>query len=117
MQGGGARPAGSGPKVTDFAIVLDCSGSMGEQTRDGQVKMDVAKHVVTELVAKMPEKLRVTFVIYGYDRDLNCQAVQVARPMGPLDASGKSDLTALISGPPSGRRIRRSRWRARDRGP
>ena len=60
--------------------------------------MDVAKHVVTELVAKMPEKLRVTFVIYGYDRDLNCQAVQVARPMGPLDASGKSDLTALISG-------------------
>jgi hypothetical protein len=70
---------------------------MGEQTRDGQVKMDVAKHVVADLVARIPEKLRVALVIYGYDKNLNCQAVQVARSLAPLDASGKSELTALIA--------------------
>jgi hypothetical protein len=92
------RPAVGGPKITDFAIVLDCSGSMAEQTRDGQVKIDVAKAVVSELINQMPEQLRVTFVIYGYDRDLNCQAVQVARPLGVLGADGKSELSALIGG-------------------
>ena len=87
-----------GPKVTDFAIVLDCSGSMGEQTRDGQVKMDVAKRVVSELISKMPDTLRVTFLIYGYDQGLNCQAVQVSRSLSPLDSTGKSDLISLIGG-------------------
>jgi hypothetical protein len=96
MQQTRSRNPSDGPKVTDFAIVLDCSGSMGEQTRDGQVKIDVAKQVVSELISKMPEKLRVTFVIYGYDRDLNCQAVQVSRPLSPLDFSGKSELISLI---------------------
>jgi hypothetical protein len=84
-------------KLTDFAIVLDCSGSMGERTRDGQVKMEVARRVVSGLVARMPESLRVAFVIYGHDRELNCKAIQVARPLGTLDSSGKSDLIALIS--------------------
>jgi hypothetical protein len=98
MQLGRPRPAAGGPKVTDFAVVLDCSGSMGEPTRDGPVKIDVAKRVVSELISQMPEKLRVTLVIYGYDRDLNCQAVQVARPLGELGSDGKSDLAVLIGG-------------------
>ena len=98
MGQGRPRTAARGPKVTDFAIVLDCSGSMSEQTRDGQVKMDVAKRVVSELVAKPPEALRVTFVVYGYDRDLNCRAVQVSRPLDALEAGGRSELAALIGG-------------------
>jgi hypothetical protein len=79
-------------------LVLDCSDSMGERTRDGQVKMDVARRVLSDLVAKLPEGLNVAFVIYGYDRALNCEAVQVARPLSKLDASGKSELSAQISG-------------------
>jgi hypothetical protein len=38
--------------VTDFAILLDCSGSMMEKTTDGKTKMAVAKAVVAELAAK-----------------------------------------------------------------
>jgi hypothetical protein len=98
MQRGRPQPAGERPNVTDFAIVLDCSGSMAELTRDGQVKMEVAKRVLSELIAKMPEKLKVTFVIYGHDRDLGCQAVQVARSLSELDASGKSELASAITG-------------------
>jgi hypothetical protein len=92
------RPAAAGTRITDFAVVLDCSGSMSEPTRDGSIKIDVARRVVSELINQMPEKLRVALVIYGYDRDLNCQAVQVARPLGVLGADGKSELAALIGG-------------------
>jgi Ca-activated chloride channel homolog len=98
MQNGRSQRPREQPRVTDFAIVLDCSGSMAESTRDGQVKMEVAKRVLAELVGKMPEKLKVTFVIYGHDRDLNCRAVQVARPLSELDASGKSELASAIAG-------------------
>ncbi len=98
MQRGRVNHAPEGPRVTDFAVVLDCSGSMAELTRDGHVKMEVAKRVLSELIAKMPEKLRVTFVIYGHDRDLNCQAVQVCRPLSALDAAGRSELASSIAG-------------------
>ena len=83
--------------ITDFAIVLDCSGSMSEKTSDGQSKMVEAKRVVSELVNRLPESLRVTLIVYGYDRALNCQAVKVARSLAPLDASGKSDLVSQVS--------------------
>ena len=95
---GRRTPARSGgPRLTDFAIVLDCSGSMGEKTTDGQSKMVEAKRVVSELVNRLPEGLRVTLIVYGYDRDLNCQAVKVARSLAPLDSSGKSDLNAQVA--------------------
>ena len=58
----------------------------------------MAKQVVSELVAKMPEKLRVTFVIYGHDRELKCEAVQVCRPLSALDAAGRSELASSIAG-------------------
>lgn len=90
--------------ITDFAIVLDCSGSMKEATPEGEAKMAAAKRVVTDLVSKIPDGLNVTFVIYGHEAfgaatdPRNCQAVKVARPLGPLDASGKAALSAQING-------------------
>ena len=86
MRGRRTPARSGGPRLTDFAIVLDCSGSMGEKTTDGQSKMVEAKRVVSELVNRLPEGLRVTLIVYGYDRDLNCQAVKVARSLAPLDA-------------------------------
>ena len=97
MRGDRVPARADNPRVTDFAIVLDCSGSMSEKTSDGQSKMVEAKRVVTELVNRLPESLRVTLIVYGYDRDLNCQAVKVARALAPLDASGKSDLNAQVA--------------------
>ena len=88
--------------ITDLAIILDCSGSMKELTTGRETKMAVAKRVVTGLVQKIPEGLNVTFVIYGHevfggaDDPRNCQAVKVARPLSPLDASGKLELSQMI---------------------
>jgi hypothetical protein len=100
----GQRPAPSqAGDISDLAIILDCSGSMRELTTGRETKMTVAKRVVTDLVQKIPEGLNVTFVIYGHeiygaaDDPRNCQAVKVARPLSMLDASGKAELTQMIS--------------------
>lgn len=90
--------------ITDFAIILDCSGSMRESTKDGQTKMAVAQRVVTDLIEKLPDGLEVTFVVYGHEAfggvndPRNCQAVKIARPLSPLGDSGKAELVRLIAG-------------------
>jgi Mg-chelatase subunit ChlD len=82
--------------LTDLAILLDCSGSMGEQTADRQVKMAVARRVVSDLVKRLPAGLNVTFIVYGHDKELQCQAVKVMRPMSAIDDAGKSALVRTI---------------------
>jgi hypothetical protein len=82
--------------VTDFAIVLDCSGSMLETTDDGKTKMAVAKQVVADLVNKVPNGLRLTFIIYGHDKKLDCQAVSVVRKLEAIDSAAKGKLTSEI---------------------
>jgi len=92
----GKRPSAPAGEVTDLAIILDCSGSMGEKTRDNQIKMDVAKRVVSELVHDIPSGLNVTFLIYGHDANLRCKAVKVVRPLDPLDSVGRAMLINAI---------------------
>ncbi len=90
--------------ITDFAIVLDCSGSMKESTLEGETKMTAAKRVVDDMVQKIPNGLNVTFIIYGHeayggaDDPRNCQAVKIARPLASLNAAGKAELSNMIAG-------------------
>ncbi len=101
----GNRPAPpTAADITDFAIILDCSGSMKELTPEGETKMVAAKRVVTDLVRNIPNGMNLTFVIYGHevfgnaDEPRNCQAVKVVRPLSPLDDNAKSELAAFIAG-------------------
>jgi hypothetical protein len=91
-----AVPAPAGD-VTDFAIILDCSGSMMERTKEGATKMETAKRVVTELIGKIPDGLRLTFLVYGRDKARACQSVDVVRELSVLDAAGKTELMGLIA--------------------
>lgn len=96
-------PAAAAELITNVALVLDCSGSMKEMTKDGETKMEAAKRVVADLIKKLPNGLNVTFVIYGHevfggaDDPRNCQAVKVARPLGKLDDAGKAELSELVA--------------------
>ena len=83
--------------ITDFAVILDCSGSMLQRTKSGQQKMAVAKLVVNQLIDAVPEGLRLTFVIYGHDKKLRCKAVKVVRALSELDASGKTQLKQVVN--------------------
>lgn len=83
-------------KISDLAVILDCSASMQEKTSDGVTKMNVAKQVVSDLVQRLPDGLHVTFVIYGHDKQSGCQGVTVIRELSPLNGSGKSELVGFI---------------------
>jgi Mg-chelatase subunit ChlD len=95
---GGAAVADVVNKVTDLAVILDCSGSMAEKTKEGSTKMEVAKRVVTQLIDRIPAGLRVTFLVYGHDAKLECKAVKVVHELRELDADGKEQLKAFIAG-------------------
>ncbi len=90
-----APPAKSEEKVTDVALILDCSGSMNEATSDGKTKIDVAKDVVAKMIQKYPDGLRVSLIVYG-DTTGTCDDVRVVRPLSTLDVSAKSWLGSEI---------------------
>src|SRR5207247_11176809 len=55
------KPTAPGSDITDFVVILDCSGSMIGLTPDGKTKMDAAKKATTELIERLPNGLRVAF--------------------------------------------------------
>jgi len=84
-------------EVTDVALVFDCSGSMMEQTPDGEAKMEVARRVVDDLVASIPNGLGLTFVVYGHDKRSECRAVEVLRSADTMDDATKGELRSMIA--------------------
>ena len=62
-------------------IILDVSGSMSE-TIDGEVKMDVAKNVLLDVLDNMPSNVQVSVRIFG----LNCRT-ELLYPVGPVEGS------------------------------
>ena len=91
------RPASKTAEISELVIILDCSNSMNETTKEGITKMEAARKVVTELVQRVPRGLYVGFIIYGHDVQSACQAVKVVRPLAELDDAGKSELVGVIA--------------------
>jgi von Willebrand factor type A domain len=90
------KPAFAAGDVTDLVLILDCSGSMTDRTKDGAVKMDAAKQAVTDLIRDFPAGRRLAFIVYGHDKKRECQAVDVVRPLGPLGTLAKDELLRYI---------------------
>jgi len=95
------KPVTSGSDISDFVVILDCSGSMKELTPEGISKMDAAKQVVMRFLSDIPEGKRLALIVYGIspirDKGINCQDVQVVQPLGPLDFAAKERLSQYIS--------------------
>jgi hypothetical protein len=83
--------------ITNFVLILDCSGSMADKTREGPSKMEVAKKVVSELITRIPNGRKLGFIVYGHDAALLCEAVAVLRPLSVLDDAGKDQLRQAIA--------------------
>jgi hypothetical protein len=47
-------------------------------------------------VKKVPDGLRLTFIVYGHDKELQCRAVKVLRPLSDIDPAGKAELAKAI---------------------
>jgi Mg-chelatase subunit ChlD len=85
-------------EISNLALVVDCSGSMSERTPEGRTKMEAARQAAIKLVQEVREGVRLAFVIYGHNRAQECDAVQVVRPLEPLDAKGRAELVRRIGG-------------------
>ena len=97
LRGERTPPADShAAKVTDVAVILDCSGSMSELSSDGKLKIDAARQVVANMIHNFPDGLRFTFLVYGGNQSAGCDAVRVVRPLSTLDAGAKSFLNSEV---------------------
>ena len=72
-------------------IILDASGSMREQKRkiDGQLKIEVAKEVLAQIIKSLSESTEVAFRVYGHrireGRPGDCEDTELLFPFGQLD--------------------------------
>lgn len=86
--------------VTDIVIILDCSGSMTERQKEGVPKITSAKKVVSDLVRKIPNGLRLAFIVYGTESkstpEESCRDIKILRPLSELDAGAKEELVRMI---------------------
>ncbi|WP_422931752.1 VWA domain-containing protein [Singulisphaera sp. PoT] len=81
---------------TDFALILDCSGSMRDRTADGKSKWDVAKQAALDLIEAIPDGRQLAFITYGHNKEQACEAAEILRPLESLDAAGRQELAKMI---------------------
>jgi hypothetical protein len=90
------QAVGKGDDVGDFVLILDASGSMKERAEGGTTKWAAAQKAALDLVASIPEGRGLAFIVYGHDARRRCEAVDVLRPLGSIDAAGKAELRRSI---------------------
>jgi hypothetical protein len=92
---------GPGSDINDFAVILDCSGSMADKTPEGTTKMEAAKKVVRDFILDLPNGKRLTFIVYGHqlfgnDKEKGCGAVEVVLRHQELSRAIKGQLVRCI---------------------
>lgn len=90
------RPAAA-DEAPPLVIVFDTSGSMGDRTSDGSVKMQTAQKLMTELTASQTEKTRLGLWTYPGGATVDgCAAGAWVPSMSPLDNPDPTDVDATI---------------------
>ncbi|MCD4750175.1 MAG: VWA domain-containing protein [Thermoanaerobaculales bacterium] len=74
-------------------LILDGSGSMWGQI-EGVTKIEIAKQTLTTIIKDLPDSTRVGLILYGHRKKGDCDDVETAVAMGPID---KNALVARIS--------------------
>jgi len=93
-----AGPAAAIVSAPDqIEIIMDASGSMRAKA-GGEVKIAAAKHVLKQLIEKLPSTSQVALRVYGHrlpsePKAKSCQDTQLVVPFKPLD---RTALTAAI---------------------
>ena len=73
----------------DFLFVIDSSGSMSSRTKDGAVKIDVAREVLLGLAERLPPSARLGLMAYGHrygaDDARTCEDIELVLPISAPD--------------------------------
>lgn len=83
--------------VSDFVVILDCSGSMNDKLVDGGSKWEAARAATLQLIDSIPEGRRLSLIVYGTDLARKCHSVDVVRHLASLEASDKRELARYVS--------------------
>lgn len=78
---------------TSVMLILDGSGSMWGQV-GGVTKIEIAKTALTTIIEDLPASTRAGLVLYGHRAKGDCDDVETAVAMGPVD---KGIMVAKIS--------------------
>jgi hypothetical protein len=85
-----------GSDVTDFVLILDCSGSMNDKLSDGGSKWNAARHAALNFIESIPTGRNLALIVYGTDVARKCRSVDVLRSLAPLSDNDRSQLTQTI---------------------
>jgi hypothetical protein len=88
--------AGDGVRYrsVNVELILDSSGSMGEQLESGQTRIDAAKQVLNQVIDALPvqEGINVGFRVYGHEgnntesgKSESCQSTELVVPIEGVD--------------------------------
>ncbi len=86
----------SNSDVTDFVLILDCSGSMNDKLADGTSKWHAARRAAIDFVRAVPEGRKLAMITYGLDAQRQCDSVDLLRPLTPLVDTDKNQLCSTI---------------------
>ena len=106
---GAAQEAGS----RSVLLILDASGSMNAQMPDGRTRFEAARAAIGDMLAKLPEGVRVGLRVYGHQSkpaEKNCEDTEFVTPfdgvtqnrglmlakLGELQAQGYTPITLSL---------------------
>jgi Mg-chelatase subunit ChlD len=93
------------PPTVNVELVLDSSGSMAEETPDGETKIDAAKRALREVIAAIPARngYNVGLRVYGQegsnreeDRAESCRATELLVPIEGVDEEALREGVAAV---------------------
>lgn len=84
LAGAGASSRGASPPAPRLVLVLDASGSMWGQI-GGENKIAIARRVLRNLIAELPDGSEVGLVAYGHRREGDCADIETLSPLAPID--------------------------------
>lgn len=87
-----------GSDVTEFIVILDCSGSMKDRIAGGTTKWDAAQQAAIDLVTSIPAGRKLSVIVYGHDATRACNAVDVLRPLAELEDEHKKVIAQALRG-------------------
>lgn len=82
--------------VSNLIIILDCSKSMCERTKDGEEKLASAKDTLSGLLDELPEGLNTGMVVYGHRRGGDCRDIELVFPCEALNKEAIQQMKDVI---------------------
>ncbi|MFD9540365.1 VWA domain-containing protein [Streptomyces sp. NPDC060022] len=95
-----AASAPAGPDAQDgsssLVMVLDSSGSMGDDDGTGRTRMESARTAVGAVVDALPDGYPAGLRVYGADRPRGCADTRLVRPVQKLDRAAVKSAVAGV---------------------